>query len=165
MLQQMAPDLLERAVYVCGPDPFMAEAKALLTGLGLPLENYHQESFGVTNKKDKAKPRAIEANAAPAKQEIQSNPINASSPTIHFAQSGKEVTCDSEESILEVAQQHNIEIRSGCMQGVCGACKKRKLNGEVKYQTEPDGLSSDEIAQNYILPCVALPVGKVAIEA
>ena len=84
---------------------------------------------------------------------------------ISFARSEKEVICDGQESILEVAQQHNVHIRSGCIQGVCGACKKRKLKGEVKYETEPDALNSDEIAQNYILPCIALPVDKVVIEA
>ena len=165
MLKQIAPDLPERAVYVCGPDRFMTEVKALLAHLDFPMENYHQESFGVAKKKGKAEAKAVEAPAQPTVESPQSKAASSATPMIYFAQSGKEAVCDPEESILDVAQQHDIEIRSGCMQGVCGACKKRKLAGEVTYQTEPDSLNPDEIAQDYILPCVAMPVGKVTIEA
>ncbi|MDJ0637174.1 MAG: FHA domain-containing protein [Xenococcaceae cyanobacterium MO_188.B29] len=164
MLKQIAPDLSQREVYVCGPEKFMSEAKNLLTSLGLPLENYYQESFGVNKKNRKDKPQEI-ATSLTELLAVQTIANNSASPMISFARSQKEVICNGEESILEVAQQHNIDIRSGCMQGVCGACKKLKLDGEVKYENEPDALSPDEIAQNYILPCVAFPVDKVVIEA
>ncbi|MCJ8299742.1 MAG: MOSC domain-containing protein, partial [Pseudomonadales bacterium] len=45
MLEQFSADLLEREVFVCGPDAFMAGAKGLLTQLGLPGSQYHEESF------------------------------------------------------------------------------------------------------------------------
>ncbi|MEO0947226.1 MAG: FHA domain-containing protein [Cyanobacteria bacterium J06641_5] len=61
MLSAIAPDFLERVVYVCGPDPFMKAAKELFAELGLPKEQYNQESFGV-----KAKKRKPAAPAAPA---------------------------------------------------------------------------------------------------
>ena len=71
MLQQIAPDLLERTVYVCGPAPFMAAVKTLLAGLGLPMENYHQESFGISKKKHKVQPKAIKTNVNLAQHAIQ----------------------------------------------------------------------------------------------
>ena len=165
ILKQIAPDLLERVVYVCGPDSFMMEVKALLARLDFPMENYRQESFGIAKKQGKEECKTVEPPADPVATGSQSNVVPSSPPMICFAQSGKEAACNPEESILDVAQQYDIKIRSGCMQGVCGACKKRKLEGEVKYQLEPDALNPDEIAQNYILPCVALPVGKVVIAA
>ena len=80
-----------------------------------------------------------------------------SSPAIVFAQSGQEISCDGEESILEAAQAEDIELPYGCGMGVCGQCKLRKLEGEVTYDEEPD------CEEGYILTCVAKPVDKVVI--
>jgi glycine betaine catabolism B len=46
MLQSVVPDFMERVVFVCGPEPFMAGTKKLLADLNFPAENYHEESFG-----------------------------------------------------------------------------------------------------------------------
>jgi ferredoxin len=133
----------------------------MLSGLNFPMENYHEESFGVEKK-----PQAEIKQASLSVVKPSSVPAQPSSkPVLVFSKSGKEIACDEEESVLAVAQQHDIKIRAGCMQGVCGACKTRKLDGQVKYQTEPDGLEASDRELGYILPCIAFPVGKVAIEA
>ena len=48
MLLSVAPDFRERTVYVCGPDTFMQEVKAIIEGLGFPMQNYYQD--GDSNK-------------------------------------------------------------------------------------------------------------------
>lgn len=154
MLLNIAPDFRERVVYVCGSDGFMKGVKTMLGELNFPMENYHEESFGVEKKPLKETKPDPKQTATPQTK-----------PVVVFAQSGQEIACDEEESILAIAQQEGINIRAGCMQGVCGACKKRKLEGQIKYQKEPDGLDNKEKEQGYILPCIAFPVGKVAIEA
>ena len=58
MLQLMAPDYLERVVYVCGPTSFMENVREILIGLNFPMENYNEESFGDKNSK-KTKPGKI----------------------------------------------------------------------------------------------------------
>ena len=83
----------------------------------------------------------------------------SSSPAIVFAQSGQEISCDGEESILEVAEAEDIELPYGCKAGACGMCKLRKLEGEVTYDEEPD------CEEGYVLTCIAKPVNKVVIEA
>jgi glycine betaine catabolism B len=173
MLLNIAPDFKERVVYVCGANGFMQGVKTMLASLNFPMENYNEESFGV-EKKPKIKPqsevstkddrKAIEKPASVV-ESPSAPPQTSSQPVLVFSESGKEIPCDEEESILEIAQQHDINIRSGCMQGVCGACKKRKIDGQVKYQKDPDGLDASDREQGYILPCIAFPVGKVAIEA
>lgn len=47
MLRELAPDLLARHVYLCGPAPYMAAVCTMLAELGLPAEQLHQESFGL----------------------------------------------------------------------------------------------------------------------
>lgn len=181
MLQVIAPDFRERTVYVCGPDSFMQGVKAMLSGLAFPMQNYYDESFGPPKKvKSASKPAVKEPSIPPA--ESSANRLDVATPLVvlppapapapaslqpgvFFAQSGKEISCDGEESILELAEQEGVKIRSGCRQGVCGACKKRKLEGEVKYETDPDALDKSEQEAGYILTCVAYPVGRVLIEA
>ncbi|MDJ0705256.1 MAG: FHA domain-containing protein [Leptolyngbyaceae cyanobacterium MO_188.B28] len=82
-----------------------------------------------------------------------------------FAQSKQEIHCDPEESILDVAEQAGINIRSGCRQGVCGTCKVRKLEGEVRYDVQPDILDQSEQAAGFILTCVAFADGRVVVAA
>lgn len=81
-----------------------------------------------------------------------------------FAKSGKEIDCDGEDPILNLAEQEGVKIRSSCRSGSCGSCKKRKLEGEIKYSAEPEGLEEEE-RQEYILTCISYPVGRVVIDA
>jgi ferredoxin-NADP reductase len=162
MLRCVAPDFQERLVYVCGPDGFMQATKSLLEGLGFPMQNYSQESFGAPKK---SKPEKAESLKNQAPTPAPANGHASAQPLVVFSQSGKQATCDGSESILELAEQAGVKIRSNCKQGVCGACKKRKLEGEVRYDSEPDALEPSDQAAGYILACVASPIGRVVIEA
>ncbi len=122
------------------------------------MQNYSEESFGAAKKVKPLKPDL--ANPAPVSPAL--SPVQS---VVLFSKSGKQVAHDGSESILELAEQEGIKIRSSCRQGVCGACKKRKLEGEVRYEAEPDALEPDDRAAGYVLACAALPVGRVVIEA
>ena len=86
-------------------------------------------------------------------------------PAVLFAQSNQEIHCDSKESILDVAEQAGINIRSGCRQGICGTCKVRKLEGKVRYDVEPEILDQSEREAGFILTCVAFADGRVVVAA
>lgn len=189
MLQTIAPDFLDRQVYVCGPSPFMDAARTLLTDLNFPMQNYYSESFGspkatkprvnqstalaLAQKSDETVPKSAPAerksnDSSPdlklVKPAASSTPT-LSSPTIVFAKSGKEITCEAEDCILDVAEQEKIDIPSGCRIGVCGACKRKVIEGEVKYEENPSALKETDRQQGIVLPCVAYPVGRVVLEA
>lgn len=172
MLQTVSPDFMERTVYVCGPNTFMEGIKQMLEGLGFPMQNYYEESFGPRrtkepkpveqkdqptpiNKtpssggfrdwmKDKLSPvldpikpnrdeRPIEQVPVPPPPPIPS-PSTPSQLAVFFKKSGKEVACDGEEPILDLAEQGGVKIRFSCRIGSCGTCKKLKLEGEVKME-------------------------------
>ncbi|GGX29515.1 hypothetical protein [Streptomyces lomondensis] len=44
-LRQVAPDFLEREVFTCGPAPYMAAVRRMLSDAGLDMDHYHEESF------------------------------------------------------------------------------------------------------------------------
>lgn len=83
----------------------------------------------------------------------------SSSPVVILAKSGQEIACDGEEYILDVAEGEGASLPFGCRMGACGACKVKKIEGEVIYDDDVD------CEDDYILTCVARPVGRVAIEA
>ena len=84
---------------------------------------------------------------------------------VEFKQSGKTVQWgESLDSILELARANGIEIDSDCEAGICGTCKVRLLSGKVDMEAE-DGLENEDIEQNMILACVAVPITDISLEA
>lgn len=81
------------------------------------------------------------------------------SPVVVFAKSGKEIACDEEDFILDVAELEGIKLRSGCRMGICGACKLPLSEGKVDYDEEP------ECEPGHLLACIAKPNGRVVVEA
>jgi all-trans-retinol 13,14-reductase len=140
MLQAIAPDFKERQVFICGPQGFMQNAKNLLMGLGFPAEQWHEESFDVATS------------------------LNGSGGSVVFVQSGTEIACTGQQSILEVAEQAGISIGNACRTGDCGECKLRKLDGDV-VMSNCDGLDPQDLKDGYILTCVAAVNGRVTLEA
>ncbi|XHK76659.1 2Fe-2S iron-sulfur cluster-binding protein [Bordetella pertussis] len=69
------------------------------------------------------------------------------------------------ESLLRAAARAGIRLPSSCRNGTCRTCLCRLVAGEVAYLVEWPGVSADEKAQGWILPCVAQALAPVAIEA
>ncbi len=44
-LQSFIPDVAERDVYICGPDPFTDSMVAAAAGAGVPMRAIHRETF------------------------------------------------------------------------------------------------------------------------
>ena len=178
LLPAICPDFKERVIYVCGPDGFMKGVKKLVEGLGFPMENYYQESFGSSKKKRSPSSQEKNDNSSvvtpnnnipnndhdvtPKPTTVSSN--NTSYPVV-FAQSGKEVTCNEQMSLLDLAEEEMIEVESSCRSGGCGSCKVKKLEGDIRYEGDADGLDPNDAEEGYILTCIAYPQGKVVIDA
>jgi glycine betaine catabolism B len=185
LLYMVAPDLLDRAVYVCGSEGFMQSIRATLEEMHFPMQYYKQESFGGQKPAmPKAKPSALPAAASPlaiAAAAKSNGKINgkvnslkiipsperapAAAPAVNFANSKCNVSCDSSMSILELAEQEGVPIRSACRVGACGACKVLARQGKVRYDSPPNALTSADQQAGYLLACVAYPVDQLVIEA
>jgi ferredoxin len=68
-------------------------------------------------------------------------------------------------TLLEAAQQAGVRLARSCRNGTCRACLCRLVAGTVHYKVEWPGLSAEEKAQGWTLPCVALADGDVVIDA
>lgn len=65
--------------------------------------------------------------------------------------------------LLIAAGQAGIRLPSSCRNGTCRTCLCRMLDGRVRYSIEWPGLSREEKADGYILPCVALPESDIRL--
>lgn len=67
-------------------------------------------------------------------------------------------------TLLEAAGFANVSLPRSCRNGTCRTCLCRLVAGTVRYTIEWPGLSSEEKAEGYTLPCVAVPTSDVVIE-
>lgn len=78
---------------------------------------------------------------------------------------GFEWSASSETDLVRSAQLAGWRLPRSCRNGVCRACRCRLVQGQVQHLVEWPGLSPDELADGWILPCVAAPRSPLVLEA
>lgn len=146
MLKELAPDLLDRHAYLCGPAPYMTAVCAMLAELGLPAEQLHQESFGLP---------AATSGAAP---------VAAASD--HFwltlKKSGKKVKILPGQTLLAALEGAGETMMAACRAGVCGACRCT-TTGEIERQSVMT-LSAQDLEGGVALACSCTARGDVSLD-
>ncbi len=71
---------------------------------------------------------------------------------------------ESGETVLDAALRQGINLRYGCRNGACGACKGKILQGSVSYDEQPIALEDSDVEQNLALFCEAKPDTELVIE-
>jgi ferredoxin len=84
--------------------------------------------------------------------------------TVKVAPAGLQYDVEGDLTLLEAAEMSRIELPSSCRNGTCRTCVCRLVRGEVTYAIEWPGLSAEEKAEGYVLPCVARPTTDVVLE-
>ncbi|REE22077.1 ferredoxin [Paraburkholderia sp. BL27I4N3] len=67
-------------------------------------------------------------------------------------------------TILEAAGFANLRLPRSCRNGTCRTCICRLVSGTVSYTIEWPGLSREEKAEGFILPCVAVAETDLVID-
>lgn len=152
VLQNVAPDFLERKVFTCGPAPYMAAVRTILAAAGYDMANYHEESFSFET-------LALEAEA----QDTAPAPAGEASYNVTFNRTGDQVACAPGQTILAAAKAAGMRLPVSCSQGLCGTCKTKMVSGQVDMK-HAGGIRQREIDQGWILPCCSKPLGDVVLE-
>ena len=73
--------------------------------------------------------------------------------------------CDawSNQPLLVALEQGLLDWPSSCRNGTCRTCIGRLERGAVRYEIDWPGLSAEEKAEGYVLPCVAHPRSDVVL--
>ena len=130
------------AYYVCGPEPMMQSVCAALAAAGVASDRIHTERF---------------AYASAATTRVPNHAAE-----ITFAGSGRRVTVQAGQTILQAGLDAGLALPSSCTMGGCGACKLQKTAGTV-VMSEPNCLTDNEREAGYILACCAYADTNVVI--
>jgi ferredoxin len=84
--------------------------------------------------------------------------------TVRVEPLGRSFEAPDSLTILEAAGFASLRLPRSCRNGTCRTCICRLLSGSVSYTIEWPGLSREEKAEGYILPCVAIAQSDLVIE-
>ena len=84
-------------------------------------------------------------------------------PHITVYPSGRSFEAADSQTLLQAALAAGIGLPSSCRNGTCRACRCLVLRGEVVHTIEWPGLSREEKAEGWILPCVARAISEAVL--
>jgi ring-1,2-phenylacetyl-CoA epoxidase subunit PaaE len=134
--------------YLCGPFGLVASAQQLLADLGVDPHHVHHEVFHVDD-----------SPATPV-EPVRVLPGEPAEAVVTVNLDGRTTVIEMpsrEESILAATLRSRPDAPFSCTGGVCGTCRARLVEGEVRmdrsYALEPE-----EVAAGIVLACQSHPV-------
>jgi len=140
-------------VFLCGPEAMVHFVSDYLIKAGLPEELVHYELF-VTGLSEEDKARAERL----AQQKVEG-------VEVVIIDGGKEflfTMTEEYDNILDAALGAGADLPFACKGGVCSTCKCQVKTGDVEMKINY-ALEADEVAQNYVLSCQAVPTSEKVI--
>ncbi|RZL10619.1 MAG: 2Fe-2S iron-sulfur cluster binding domain-containing protein [Rubrivivax sp.] len=79
--------------------------------------------------------------------------------------SGASFPADALGTVWHAAREAGLRLPTSCRNGTCRTCLSRLVDGTVAYHIDWPGVSREERAEGWFLPCVAYPESDLVIEA
>jgi 3-ketosteroid 9alpha-monooxygenase subunit B len=156
-LQPLLHSYADRDVYLCGPEPFMAQVSEALTAVGVPRRQVHRERFVSLDEDPFTAPVEPPALVSPTPRTAAERA--AGSRVVEVTLDGAQHRLDwpDEVKLLDLLSTSGLAAPSSCRSGQCGACTTRVEEGEVRMLVN-DVLDAEDLADGYVLACQSLPV-------
>lgn len=145
--------------YVCGPPPMMKVVTDGLAAWGVPDQDVMTESFGPasTAAQDPEHPNDLSAQDTGDAEtrdivEIYDIVLARSKKTLQWTPEAG--------TLLELAEENGIPLRSGCRVGNCGTCTTALARGQVDYVRRP----GRQLEANSCLACIARPKSDLVLD-
>ena len=137
-------------VFICGPFQMNDEAEAALLAAGVPEERIHIERFAIAQKAaGSADAVAHESKAGDAEKARVFIILDGVSREIEFSK--------GQPSILDAASSAGLEVPFSCTSGVCGTCRAKLVEGEVRMERN-FALDKRDVAAGFVLACQSHPL-------
>lgn len=137
--------------YICGPYQMNDEAQAALLAAGVPEERIHIERFGIA---------ATQAANPLGAVVHQAQPGDAKTSRVVIVRDGLRHEIEyqlDQPSILDCASAAGLEVPYSCTSGVCGTCRAKVMEGEIRMERN-FALDKSEVAAGFVLTCQAHPL-------
>ena len=133
------------AFYLCGPEKMIHTVKEVLLQHNVCEDDILFELFTATT------------TVAEAQVSIPSGPTKA---TVLVDDETTEISVNSEQTILEAALKHDVDVPYSCQGGVCSSCICRITKGTAEMR-QNSVLTDGEVAEGLVLSCQAVPTSAV----
>jgi ring-1,2-phenylacetyl-CoA epoxidase subunit PaaE len=138
--------------WLCGPFGMVTDAQQVLTESGVAPERVHRELFWV----DEAPPEPVRP------EQVVEGPT--SEVTVILDGRATTVTVPDGDTVLEGAQRSRPDLPFACKGGVCGTCRARLVDGDVRMRRN-FALEPAEVAAGFVLTCQSTPTSaKVVVD-
>jgi len=84
--------------------------------------------------------------------------------TVRLAPQGDTADAWPEQTLLTSLEMGGLQWPSSCRSGTCRTCIGQMPEGSVRYEMDWPGLTAEEKAENWVLPCVAYPLEDVVLQ-
>jgi len=150
IVNNIGGDIKNAQHFICGPGAMMDSVKAALDGLNIPADKIHIEYF--TSKIDQG-----EGSDSSAGDTVSNEPFSGVAQVeVELQGDNFNVEVSESETILQAGLEAGIDPPFACQMGICTTCRAKMLEGAV-HMDETEGLTQDELDQNYILTCQSHP--------
>ncbi|SHE47044.1 1,2-phenylacetyl-CoA epoxidase subunit PaaE [Streptoalloteichus hindustanus] len=133
--------------WLCGPYGMVRDAEAVLAERGVPKDRVHHELFYVDEPPpEPARPEDVSTVDGPTSEVV-----------VQLEGRATALTLPRDTPILDAAQRVRADLPFACRGGVCGTCRARVVEGEVRMRRNY-ALEDHEVAAGFVLTCQSLPV-------
>lgn len=149
ILDGLLPPATVTEWFLCGPFELVALCRATLEARGVPASSIRFELFTT----DADGPRIDRGRPVIAREGDEMRRIEF---TLDGLSSTVESPVAANEAILDAALRVRGDVPFACAGGVCGTCRARLVEGEVRM-TQNFALEPDELERGYVLTCQSHP--------
>ena len=152
-IKNIAGDLKDKTVFICGPQLMYRMLDTELKAFGLPAKGIRREVMGET----------ADVTGLPGyPKELASKTFTL---IVRTKGAKKDIPALASETVLVALERAKFAPPSQCRSGECGWCRTRLIRGTVFVNPENDGRRAADPEYGYFHPCSAYPVSDIEIEA